>query len=381
MNQPAKVDQILLGAVLCLTGFGLVMVYSASAVFAQDQMQDALYFFKRQLVHTTLGLAALWFGATLGYQRLTKFAYPLLLVTAVLLVIVLLPGLGTTAGGSTRWLRLGWLSIQPGEIAKVTVVIYLAYSLTRKQDKIKAFSTGCLPHLMICGVLVLLLLVQPDFGTSATLTLILFFMLFLAGTRVSYIVVTALASLPMAYLLIVGSPYRVQRMLAFLNPWPHRFDVGYQITESLMSFGSGGVLGVGLGESKNKLFFLPAAHTDFIYSIIGEELGLVGALAVVALYGLVVWRGLRAAVRAPDVFGTLLAFGFSLLIGLQTLVNIGVVTGLLPTKGLTLPLISYGGSSLICMMFALGIVLDISARGMAEHSARDLKVTWPCFNE
>ncbi len=381
MNQPAKLDPILLGAVLCLTGFGLVMVYSASAVFAQDQTQDALFFFKRQLVHAALGLAALWFGASFGYQRLTKLAYPLLLVTAVMLGMVLLPGLGTTASGSARWLRLGWVSIQPGELAKITVVIYLAYSLTRKQDKIKAFSTGCLPHLMICGVLVLLLLAQPDFGTAATLTLILFFMLFLAGTRVSYIVATALASLPMAYLLIVGSPYRLRRLLAFLDPWSHRFDIGYQISESLMSFGSGGVLGVGLGESKHKLFFLPAAHTDFIFSIIGEELGLLGALTIVALYGLVVWRGLRAAVRAPDVFGTLLAFGFSLLIGLQTLVNIGVVTGLLPTKGLTLPLLSYGGSSLICMMFALGIVLDVSAHGMVEASARDPKVTRPCFNE
>jgi cell division protein FtsW len=381
MNQSAKYDPILLAVVLCLTGFGLVMVYSASAVFARDQTQDALFFFKRQLVHVALGLAALWVGTKLGYRRLTSLAYPLLSITVVLLVLVLIPGLGTTAGGSARWLRLGWVSIQPGELAKVTVVIYLAYSLTRKQEKIKAFSIGCLPHLMICGVLVLLLLVQPDFGTSATLTLILFLMLFVAGTRVSYIAATALASLPMAYLLIVGSPYRLQRFTAFLDPWSHRYNIGYQIAESLMSFGSGGILGVGLGESKHKLFFLPAAHTDFIYSIIGEELGLLGALTILALYGVLVWRGLRAAARAPDVFGTLLAFGFSLLIGLQTLVNIGVVTGMLPTKGLTLPLLSYGGSSIICMMFALGILLDISAHGTVEQSARDPKVTWPCFNE
>ena len=181
----------------------------------------------------------------------------------------------------------------------------------------------------------------------------------------------------MAYGLIAGSEYRMRRLLAFMDPWSHRFDIGYQISESLMSFGSGGLLGMGLGEGKHKLFFLPAAHTDFIYSIVGEELGMLGAVAVLALFGVVVWRGIRVALRAPDLFGTYVAFGLTMLIGLQTLINMGVVTGLLPTKGLTLPFFSYGGSSLICTMLAVGILLHISAAGNANSKPPDAKVTWP----
>jgi cell division protein FtsW len=353
------------------------MVYSASAVFAEDQTGDSLYFFKRQMLNVTVGLLLLLAVLRFGYQRLVRFGYPLLALSALLLVVVLVPGLGSTAGGSSRWIRLGPLSFQPGELAKLAFIVYLACSLTRKKEKIQTFSAGFLPHLLISGLLILLLLGQPDFGTAATLTLILFFMLFVAGTRLSYILASALVALPMAYWLITGSPYRMRRMLAFLDPWSHRFDIGYQISESLMSFGSGGLTGVGLGEGKHKLFFLPAAHTDFVFSIVGEELGLLGAGLVLVLFGVVVWRGLRAALRAPDLFGTYLAFGLTTLIALQVLINVGVVTGLLPTKGLTLPLFSYGGSSMICMLVAAGLLLDISAAGGQPADGRDAKLTWP----
>jgi cell division protein FtsW len=370
------VDPVLFFAVLMLVAFGLVMVYSASAVYGAAQTGDSLYYFKRQLIAVIVGVVAMVIGVRVGYQRLVKLAYPLLFVSAVLLVLVLIPGVGHKVGGSSRWIRMWGYNLQPGELAKVAFIVYLACSLTRKKEKIRRFGSGFLPHLLVSGVLILLLLRQPDFGTAATLTIMLFLLLFIAGTRLSYIFVAALAALPMAYGLIAGSPYRMRRLLAFLDPWSHRFDIGYQISESLMSFGSGGVTGVGLGEGKHKLFFLPAAHTDFIYSIVGEELGMIGALVVLVLFGIVVWRGFRASMRAPDLFGTYLAFGLSALIGLQTLVNMGVVTGLLPTKGLTLPFFSYGGSSMVCTLLAMGILLNISAAG-SGRIAPDEKVTWP----
>ncbi len=370
------IDPVLFFAVLALVAFGLVMVYSASAVYGAANTGDSLYYFKRQLIAVILGVVAMVIGVRVGYPRLVKLAYPLLFVTTVLLVLVLVPGVGYKVGGSSRWIRLWGYNLQPGELAKVAFIVYLACSLTRKKEKIRRFGSGFLPHLLVSGVLILLLLRQPDFGTAATLTIMLFLLLFVAGTRISYIFVAALAALPMAYGLIAGSPYRMRRLLAFLDPWSHRFDIGYQISESLMSFGSGGITGVGLGEGKHKLFFLPAAHTDFIYSIVGEELGMIGAVVVLILFGIVVWRGFLAALRAPDLFGTYLAFGLSALIGLQTLVNMGVVTGLLPTKGLTLPFFSYGGSSLVCTLLAMGILLNISAAG-SRRIAPDEKVTWP----
>lgn len=372
-----RADPVLFFSVLALAAFGLVMVYSSSAIYASAHTGDALYYFKRQALNLLVGVAIMIFAFRMGYQRLVRWGVPLLLATCVLLVLVLVPGVGARAGGSSRWIRLGMFSFQPGELAKVAFIVYLACSLTRKRDEIKMFGRGFLPHLLVCGVLILLLLGQPDFGTAATLTILLFLMLFVAGTRITYIVAAALAALPMAYLLIAGSPYRMRRLLAFLDPWAHRFDIGYQISESLMSFGSGGVAGVGLGEGKHKLFFLPAAHTDFIYSIVGEELGFIGAGLVLALFALFVWRGLRAALRAPDLFATYLAFGLTILVGLQALFNIGVVTGLLPTKGLTLPFFSYGGSSLICNLLAAGILLEISAAADVVSRAPEAKATWP----
>jgi cell division protein FtsW len=377
MTERPAIDSVLFYTVFTLVAFGLVMVYSASAVFAESQTGDSLYFFKKQILSAVIGMGVMILAVKAGHQRLVQLGYPMLLATVLLLVLVLLPHLGTMAGGSSRWIKVGPFGFQPGEVAKITFVIYLACSLTRKKEKIQAFSVGFLPHLLISGVLIVLLLGQPDFGTAATLALILFLMLFVAGTRVTYIAVSALAALPMVYLLVTGSPYRMRRLLAFMDPWTHRYDIGYQISESLMSFGSGGLTGVGLGEGKHKLFFLPAAHTDFVYSIVGEELGLMGALLVILLLGIVVWRGIRISLRAPDLFGTYVAFGLTALIGIQTMINIGVVTGLLPTKGLTLPFFSYGGSSMICMLWAVGILLAISAAGGEEGPVPDAKVTWP----
>ena len=357
----SSVDPVLLGAVLALVALGLVMVYSASAVTAAEKLGNGLYFLERQLIAAGVGLVAMAAAVRLGYRKLARLAFPMLLGSIVLLVLVLIPGVGATVGGAKRWLRLPGISVQPAEIAKFTWVVYLAYSLAKKREKVATFSVGFLPHLLLAGLLVGLCMGEPDFGSSVELLVLLFILLFAAGTKVSYLVGSVLLALPLAYGAIAHSPYRWARIKAFLDPWAHRHDIGYQVAQSLISVGSGGLFGVGLGESKQKLFFLPEAHTDFIFSIIGEELGLLGALLTIALYAVVVWRGTRAALRASETFGTYLGLGLTALLGVQAAVNMSVAMGMLPTKGLTLPFVSYGGCSLVVSMAAAGVLLSLSA--------------------
>jgi cell division protein FtsW len=354
------VDRVLVGAVLALAAFGVVMVYSSGAVFAAKKYGDATYFLKRELIYAILGLGALSLATRVDYSIYRKLAYPLLFVSLGLLAAVL--KIGSRAGGAVRWFRAGPLSFQPGELAKIALCVYLAYLLARKAEKVRVFSVGFLPPLLVTGLMMVLLLKQPDFGTAAIFGAVALGMLFIAGTRTSYLILAALVAAPVGWKFIVSTPFRMRRMLAFLDPWAFRRDVGYQITESLMSVGSGGVTGLGLGDGRQKLFFLPEAHTDFILSIVGEELGLLGILSVIGLFGVLVWRGYRTALRARDVFGSYLAFGITTMFGLQALVNIGVVLGSLPTKGLPLPFISYGGTSLLMSLFAGGILANISAR-------------------
>ncbi|MBJ6759197.1 putative lipid II flippase FtsW [Myxococcaceae bacterium JPH2] len=358
---PVRFDPLLLCAVLGLVSLGLVMVYSASAVLAQDKLGDSLYFLKRQLSAAGMGLVAMAVMMKLGWRRLARLAYPLLLLAIVLLIAVAIPGIGTTAGGARRWIRLPGFSLQPAEIAKFAWVVYLSYSLAKKREKVATFSIGFLPHLALCGILVLLCMLQPDFGSSVLLVFMLFVLLFAAGTKLSYLVGSVLLALPMAYVAIATSPYRMKRILAFLDPWAHRHDVGYQVAESLMSIGSGGVTGLGLGDGRQKLFFLPEAHTDFIFSILGEETGLIGVGLLVLLYGVVLWRGVRASLAAGETFGTYLGLGITSIIAFQATVNMSVAMGLLPTKGLTLPFVSYGGTSLVVLMAAAGVLLSLSA--------------------
>jgi cell division protein FtsW len=361
--EPVRVslDPLLLGAVLALVALGLVMVYSASAVTAAEKQGNGFYFLERQLVAAGVGLVAMASAIKLGYRKLARLATPLLLTSIVLLVVVLLPGVGTVVGGARRWLRLPGVSLQPAEIIKFSWVVYLAYSLAKKRDKVATFSVGFLPHLILGGVLVALCMAEPDFGSSVELLALLFILLFAAGTRLSYLVGSVLLALPLAYHAIAHSPYRLARITAFLDPWAHRRDIGYQVAQSLISVGSGGFFGLGLGESRQKLFFLPEAHTDFIFSIIGEELGLLGAVATILLYAVIVWRGSRAALRASETFGTYLGLGLTAMLGFQAAVNMSVAMGILPTKGLTLPFVSYGGCSLVVSMAAAGVLLSLSA--------------------
>jgi cell division protein FtsW len=370
-------DVVLFAAVLGLVAFGVVMVYSASAVYATQKFGSATYFFKRDLLWTGLGLTAMWFAATTDFSIYRRWSYPLLGVAIGMLVAVLL--VGARINGARRWFHVGGVSFQPAELAKLALVVYLACSLARKAEKVKSFTVGFVPHMLVCGLMMVLLLKQPDLGTAVILGLATLLLLFVAGAKISYILIAFLVAAPVVYQAIVGTPWRMRRMLAYLDPWHYRYDVGYQITESLISIGSGGKTGLGLGDGRQKLFFLPEAHTDYIMAIVGEELGLIGLWAVAAVFGVLVWRGARAALRARDAFGCYLAFGITAMFGLQAMVNLGVVLGALPTKGLPLPFVSFGGSTLVVDLFAMGILLNISRAAPEPAPVVKTSSNWPRF--
>ncbi len=376
------VDPWLLTAVLALVGLGIVMVYSAGGVYAADLYGDESHFLIRQLVFAGLGIGLMLAASRVRYQVFKHWTYPILALVVGLLVAVLVPGVGSTMGGATRWLNLGSFYLQPSEMAKFALVLYLAYSLEKKQPQIGTFSIGILPHLIVVGLCLVLILVEPDFGTTAVLASILFAMMFVAGTRVVHLGGIMTAALPLAAVALMGAEYRRKRLMAFLDPWADQADSGFQIIQSWLAFHNGGLLGMGLGAGKQKLFYLPAAHTDFIFSVVGEELGLFGVLATLGLFGLFIWRGTLLAQRAPDLFGRLLGTGITFVIGLQAVINMMVVTGLLPTKGLTLPFVSYGGSSLVAYLFMVGVLLNITSqagpdnRRIAGGRGRDPRRRW-----
>jgi cell division protein FtsW len=369
-------DYLLAAVVVALVAFGVVMVFSASAVYANQHHGDGHHYLVRQGVFALAGLLIMLFAARVDYRRLRVLTYPALGLAVVLLLAVSF-GLGRSAGGASRWIQLGPVNIQPSEVAKLALILWLAYSLSKKQERIRSFSVGFLPHVLVAGVLMVLCLEQPDFGSAVMIGLLTVVLLFAAGARTGYILLALVVTAPVVWALVASSPYRMRRIQAFLTPFEHRYDVGYQIAESLMSFGAGGPTGVGIGDSRQKLFFLPEAHTDFISAIIGEELGFVGVAALIVAFVLVVVRGLRAAYRAADDYGTWLAVGITMFIGLQAFTNLAVAMGMLPTKGLVLPFISYGGSSLLVNCAAVGILLNVSreravAGGPAgEEAARE----------
>jgi cell division protein FtsW len=285
---------------------------------------------------------------------------PLLFLCGLLLLLVFVPGLGNKAGGASRWIRLPGISIQPSELAKLGLVLYMAHSLAKKKEKIQTFKFGFVPYMVLLAVLLGMVLAQPDLGSAVTMVVVAFCMLLVAGTRWRHIVSVVVLTLPFLYFLVMNVDYRRRRIMAFLDPWDDPTGTGFQIIQSWIAFGTGGWLGNGLGEGKQKLFFLPEAHTDFIFSVVGEELGFIGVLVVTAMFLLLVLRGIRTALYAPDDFGRYLAFGLTILIGLEAFTNIAVVLGMLPTKGLALPFVSYGGTSLLTTLIAMGILLNIS---------------------
>lgn len=353
-------DLLLMLMAIALTCFGVVMVYSASNIMAAKRFHDGFFFLKRQGLFALIGFAIMLGAMHIDYRFWKKMAVPALLLCLVLLVMVLIPGIGGKAGGSSRWIKLPGFNLQPSEMAKLALIMYMAYSLDKKQDKVKSFAVGIVPYMIILAILIGCLALQPDLGGALTLVAVAMTMLFAAGTRLSHIISMILLAMPLLmYKLSRG--YHKGRMEAWSNPWSDPEGKGFQIIQSWLALGTGGVFGQGLGEGKQKLFYLPEAHTDFILSVVGEELGFLGVIVIIGMFFLLVQRAMRISVAAPDTFGRFLALGIAVLFGIEATVNMGVVTGLLPTKGLALPFISYGGSSLLISLFAVGILLNISS--------------------
>jgi len=353
-------DHSILLLAVCLTCLGVVMVFSSSSIMAVREYSDSLHFLKRQGGYAVVGFAMMALLMRIDLDLLRKAAWPVLGFCALLLVAVLIPGVGKKVGGAARWIKIGGFAFQPAEFVKLGLVLFMAHSLSRKQDKLKSFRLGFLPYMLILAVLLALLLAQPDLGSALTLGVVAVSMLLVAGTRLKYLAGIGLIAMPFLYFMVMNVDYRRRRILAFLNPWEDPSDTGFQIIQSWIAFGSGGPFGQGLGESKQKLFYLPEAHTDFIFSVIGEELGFIGVFVIAAMFMLLIIRGFRTSLNAPDEFSCFLAFGITLLIGMQAFVNMAVVMGMVPTKGLALPFLSYGGTSLVTTLAAIGILLNVS---------------------
>ncbi len=355
-------DAILLAAVVALVGFGLVMVYSASSIAAAKHFDridhDTMYLFWKQLRHIGIGLGLMIVGMVVDYRWYKRLAYPILGGAILLLIGVLL--FGTELNHARRWLVIAGVSFQPSEVMKISLLIYMAYSVEKKDLKVKQFSVGFIPHLALLGLIGLLLMKQPDFGSTLICATIVFSMLFVAGARVHYILMFLVVGAGLAALAITSSPYRMNRWQAFVDPTFDPYGINYQITQSVTAIGSGGLTGKGLGLGHAKLGYVPELWNDFIGAAIGEEFGLIGLVLVIALFGVLVWRGIKIAFSAREYFGMYLAYGFTLLFGLQAAINLGVVTGFLPNKGLTLPFISYGGTSMFISLFVVGVLLNIS---------------------
>lgn len=355
-------DPFLLLSMLLLLGIGVVMVYSASSIVAIARFGSDTYFFERQVVNALVAIVVLICCRHVPYSIYKILAYPILAVAFMLLAALYLPGVGHTVGGAKRWLSIFGVSFQPSELARLGLIIYLAYSMSKKQENIKAFSIGFLPHAVLFGGFTLLIVMQPDFGMAAMIMLIVWIMLFVGGVRLSYLIAALVAMVPLAYYVLRDVEYVQARFLSFLYPWQHQTDAGYQVVHSLMAFGSGGVFGAGIGNSYQKLFYLPEPHTDFIFSVVGEELGLLGVCLITALYFIILWRGFVIAMRSRELFAKFLATGLTAALGLQVCINAGVTLGLVPTTGLTLPFVSYGGTSLVVSAAMVGILMNMSAR-------------------
>lgn len=346
--------------ILALVWIGIIMVYSSSAIYAFKRFGDSFYYLKREIFYCLLGFIGMFFTSRLDYSKIRRYSRALIVVSILLLVAVFLPGIGKEAGGAKRWISLGNFGFQPSEFVKFALIIYLADFLSRRQDVIKTFYRGFLPALLVSGFIGGLILLQPDFGTALLLVLVCFILFFVAGVNLKYIFSVLVLSVPLVYLLVFRVPYRLRRILAYLNPWEDPKGAGWQIIQSYVALGSGGLFGLGLGQSRQKLFYLPQTSTDFILSIIGEELGFLGTFSILILFALFIWQGLKIALKAKDLYGALLSFGIVLMIGLQAIIHIAVVSGSMPTKGLPLPFISYGGSSLIFSLIGVGIVLSVA---------------------
>ncbi|PKM77636.1 MAG: putative lipid II flippase FtsW [Firmicutes bacterium HGW-Firmicutes-15] len=351
-------DFILFITSITLMGIGLVMVFSSSAVTANVNYGDAYYFFKKQLMWAIISIVALIVVMKLNFLRLKDFAIPLMVIAVVCLILVI--PLGIEVKGAVRSFAVGPVRFSPSELSKIAMVMFLARSLDIKSDNISSFTKGVLPFLVMLVLICGLIMLQPDLGTSFTIAATVFFMLMIAGAQWIHLGLITLSGVVAVGAAIILEPYRMERVVAFMNPWKYASDEGFQTIQSLYALGSGGLFGMGLGRSRQKFFYLPEQHTDFIFAILGEELGFIGAFLVVTLFLLFAWRGFKIAINAPDNFSRLLAAGVTIIITFQAAINIGVVAGALPVTGITLPFISYGGTSLLFTMVGVGLLLNIS---------------------
>jgi cell division protein FtsW len=358
-----RIDPLIVGITLALSLGGLVMVFSASGVMAENKFTNATYYLQRQIVWMVLGFLVLLMGSVIDYRQWKQWIP--LVVGGCVVGLLLVLAVGPQINGARRWLALGFFSIQPTEVAKLAVVLYLAAFLSNPQRRVTDWQRGFLPPVAMVGIMCGLIVVEPDLGSTVVIGLVFVGMMYLAGARLSHLAYLGLPMIGGVCALIWMSPERWERMTTFLNPFEDRQGAGYQLVQSILALENGGLFGVGLGQGKQKLMFLPEGHTDFVLALVGEELGLIGTCGLLALFAILVCKGFRVAALAPDLFGRFLALGITMLLGIQALINAGVVSGLLPTKGLTLPLVSYGGSSLLVTMLALGILLSVARHGRA----------------
>lgn len=360
MKPPRQPDFVLFLNVLLLLTMGIVMVFSSSFVSAQTELGDGFYFLKRQLLWTLLGLFGMITMMRIDYRRYKKWAGPFLLAVILLLIAVLIPGVGIVVNDARRWLGTEAFRFQPSELAKLALVLFLARYLSQRQDGAKQLVKGFLLPLAVVGVACGLILLQPDLGTAVTIALTSFVMLLAAGARKTHMTGLAMVGVVLLGVAIKMEPYRLKRFTTFLNPWADPLGEGFQTIQSLYAMGSGRLFGLGLGMGRQKFLYIPEVQTDFIYAVIGEELGFIGAVFVLALFFVFMWRGLRIALKTRDAFASLTAVGITINVVLQAFIHIGTVTGSIPAKGITLPFISYGGSSLTLTLLMIGILLNIS---------------------
>ncbi|HEX8843624.1 MAG TPA: putative lipid II flippase FtsW [Pyrinomonadaceae bacterium] len=372
MARKLQADKWLFAATAGLALFGIVMVYSASAMMAHEENGNQYYYVIKQAIWTAVGFAAMLLMMQFDYQRLRdkRIVYGLLALTVILLIAVFA---FSASNGAHRWIKLKGLSIQPSELSKLTLAIFLAYFLEKRAGEEGSFRRTFIPCMAVTGLMAALILKEPDLGTALMLAVICVVVYYTAGARLLHLALAAAPGLAVGAYMMLFVPWRLQRLVTFTNPWADPQDKGFQVVQSLIAVGSGGTGGLGFAQGKQKMFFLPFAHSDFIFAVVGEELGLFGALAVVAVFGILLWRGIRASLRAPDRFGMLLGLGIVTGIVVQALFNISVVLSLLPTKGIPLPFISYGGSSLVPTLMAVGILLNISQHSMSQAGARGLE--------
>lgn len=355
-------DFLLFLAVTGLLTFGMIMVYSASQYIAADSaINDSFYYLKKQCLWAALGIVVMFFMMKLDINLVKKAAWPSLIIAVLLLLLVKL-GAGVSSLGAERSILLGPIHFQPSEFAKLALVLFFAYNMSRCREKTATFVFGFLPQITICGIFVGLIMLQPDLGTSVALIGTAFLMMMAGGVKYRYLLAMILVGVVLVAVAIVLEPFRMARFTAFLDPWADAQGYGFQTVQSLIAIGSGGFTGVGLGNGSSKWYYLPEVHTDFIFSLIGEELGLIGTIFTLFLFAVFVWRGVRIALLSEDPFSSLLALGLTATVGVQTLINFFVATGMMPVTGIALPFISYGGSSLIFTMIGVGLLLNLSTR-------------------